>query len=100
MGRSAKKQSMLETCGLPNLQEFSKKNLMEETTEDAFNTKYYNSERRKKFTKVFGFQETFFTRALLPPTFNLIETIIEKYEMDAEVKMKNCKKYPWVNEWI
>ena len=65
---------------------------------DPFNAKYYNSDSFKKIVGFYGLSESFYQKAILPPTPSILESIKDKYSPDPEYKIKNPKKVNWISQ--
>ena len=103
-----RRQSILELCGLPSIEDLG---ITVTTTvkqddsfmipmkqEDPYNTQYYNSDRRKKFANFYGLAEPAFQRASNPLTVSVLKSLLDKYEPHFDTSMITVsKKNPWVS---
>ncbi|KAI8848354.1 armadillo-type protein [Chytridium lagenaria] len=97
---------ILESCKLPSIQRLGvtiNTNTIEEAkiaiplqNEDAFNIKYYSSDRRRKFTERYGLAESKFARTILPLTQSVMEYVEEKSGVLKKYSPELLAKYQWL----
>ncbi|KAJ3242402.1 hypothetical protein HDU78_001407 [Chytriomyces hyalinus] len=97
---------LLETCKLPSISKIgvTTASTTENSNElsvplpdkDPFNTKYYASDRRKKFTTRYGLDEAKFARNSLPVTPSILETVEESTSAFHQPSAQILSKYQWM----
>lgn len=104
--KSSRRQAILDYSGLPSLESLgitvasyiSKPDSGKYPlpNEDPFNCLYYSSERLKRFSSFYGISQSILQRASSPLTNGVIQSLRDKYEVNADVRYGKSKNNPWV----
>ncbi|KAJ3415514.1 RNA polymerase II associated protein 1 [Chytridiales sp. JEL 0842] len=63
--------------------------------DDPYNTKYYGSDRRRKFTKLYGLPDETFARRAEEFTYSILESMESRWQDRISSSPENLAKYQW-----
>jgi hypothetical protein len=64
--------------------------------EDPYNAKYYGSERRRKFTNIYGIKDEIYARRAESITYSVLNSIERRSEDRLSSAPETINKYQWV----
>ncbi|KAI9106007.1 armadillo-type protein [Phlyctochytrium arcticum] len=101
----SRRTTILESCKLPSIDKLSNSLHISESEqgvrvpfpdEDPYNVRYYNSDRRRKFTQHYGLREDIFDKAVDPPPLSIMAMVEEKSASAKRPSSEMQTKYQWL----